>query len=207
MNIEGSLIIVSAPSGTGKTSLVAAALDALPNLKKSVSHTTRDMRVGEQDKVHYNFVTEPEFMEMLDQGMFLEHAMVFGKHYGTSRAWVEQTLRSGIDVILEIDWQGAQQIRSKMPDVVSIFILPPSSTALLERLVNRKQDDPEKIAIRLNDAKTEVSHYTEYDYLMVNDDFQVALQRLISIIEVSRLRVCRQKYLRQQLIEQICSKP
>ena len=207
MNIEGSLIIVSAPSGTGKTSLVAAALDALPNLKKSVSHTTRDMRVGEQDKVHYNFVTEPEFMEMLDQGMFLEHAMVFGKHYGTSRAWVEQTLRSGIDVILEIDWQGAQQIRSKMPDVVSIFILPPSSTALLERLVNRKQDDPEKIAIRLNDAKTEVSHYTEYDYLMVNDDFQVALQRLISIIEVSRLRVCRQNYLRQQLIEQICSKP
>ena len=207
MNIEGSLIIVSAPSGTGKTSLVAAALNALPNLKKSVSHTTRDMRVGEQDTVHYNFVTEPEFTQMLDQGLFLEHAIVFGKHYGTSKDWVEKTLRSGTDVILEIDWQGAQQIRSKMPDVVSIFILPPSAAALQDRLVNRKQDDPEKIAIRLNDAKTEVSHYTEYDYLMVNDDFQAALQRLISIIGASRLRVCRQKYLRQQLIEQICSKP
>lgn len=125
MKIQGSLIIVSAPSGTGKTSLVASACRELNNIQKSVSHTTREMRIGEKDGIHYNFVTKEKFNEMLVNDIFLEYADVFGNSYGTSRDWVTSTLKKGIDVILEIDWQGAQQIRSKMPEVISIFILPP----------------------------------------------------------------------------------
>lgn len=207
MNIEGSLIIVSAPSGTGKTSLVTALCNKLDKLQKSVSHTTRAMRVGETEGIHYNFVNDQQFAKMLEQDDFLEHAQVFQHNYGTSTNWVTQTLRQGIDVILEIDWQGAQQIRNKMPDVISIFILPPSATALQERLVNRKQDDHNKIALRLGEAKTEVSHYNEYDYLIVNDDFDLALQQLTAIVTTARMRVCRQRHLWQQLIEQICAKP
>ena len=207
MNIEGSLIIVSAPSGAGKTSLVTALCSKLPNLQKSVSHTTRIMRVGETDGIHYNFVTDQQFDTMFENDVFLEHASVFHHKYGTSKDWVTQTLRRGIDVILEIDWQGAQQVRSKMSDVVSIFILPPSDAALQQRLINRKQDDHNKISIRLGEAKTEVSHYNEYDYLIVNDDFDLALQQLIAIVTTIRLRVSRQKYLWQQLIDQICTKP
>lgn len=207
MNIEGSLIVVSAPSGTGKTSLVTALCNTLPKLQKSVSHTTRAMRLGETDGIHYNFVTEQQFDQMLKQDVFLEHARVFEHNYGTSKHWVTETLHKGIDVILEIDWQGAQQIRRKMPDVLSVFILPPSDAALQQRLVNRKQDDPKKIELRLDQAKNEVSHYNEYDYLIVNDDFEVALQQLIAIVTAARLRVCRQKHLWQQLIDQICSKP
>lgn len=207
MNIEGSLIVVSAPSGTGKTSLVTALCSKLPKLQKSVSHTTRTMRVGETDGVHYNFVSEQEFTKMLERDVFLEHAQVFDHNYGTSKDWVVETLHKGIDVILEIDWQGAQQIRHKMPDVISVFILPPSDTELQQRLVNRKQDDPKKIVLRLDQAKNEVSHYNEYDYLIVNDDFEVALQQLIAVVTAARLRVCRQKHLWQQLIDQICTKP
>lgn len=207
MNIKGSLIIVSAPSGTGKTSLVTALCGKLPKLQKSVSHTTRTMRVGETDGIHYNFVTDQQFSTMMENDTFLEHAEVFQHSYGTSKDWVTATLDRGIDVILEIDWQGAQQIRRKMPDVISIFILPPSDTALQQRLVNRKQDDHNKIAIRLDKAKIEVSHYNEYDYLIVNDDFDLALQQLIAIVTAIRLRVCRQKCLWQPLIDQICAKP
>lgn len=207
MNIQGSLIIVSAPSGTGKTSLVGALCNKLPKLQKSISHTTRPMRVGEVDGVHYNFVTEAEFDTMLKNNAFLEHAHVFENNYGTSKDWVSETLEKGIDVILEIDWQGAQQIRHKMPDVISIFILPPSDKILQQRLVNRKQDHPETIELRLNQAKNEVSHYNEYDYLIVNDDFDAALEQLIALVTAARLRVCRQKLLKQQLIEQICTKP
>lgn len=207
MNLEGSLIIISAPSGTGKTSLVTALCSKLQRLQKSVSHTTRPMRVGEVDGIHYNFVTEQKFAAMLQEDVFLEHAHVFENNYGTSKDWVTNTLHQGIDVILEIDWQGAQQIRRKMPDVVSVFILPPSDSVLQQRLVNRKQDDPKKIELRLDQAKNEVSHYNEYDYLIVNDDFEIALQQLIAIVTAARLRVCRQKHLWQRLIAQICAKP
>lgn len=206
MKIEGSLIIVSAPSGTGKTSLVTGACRELNRLQKSVSHTTREMRVGEKDGVHYNFVTREKFNEMLAQGIFLEHADVFGNSYGTSRDWVTSTLQKGIDVILEIDWQGAQQIRTKMPDVISIFILPPSDAILRQRLVDRKQNDAASINLRLNQAKNEVAHYNEYDYLIINDDFQLALRQLVDIISASRLRVSRQRHIWGALIDQICHK-
>jgi guanylate kinase len=206
MKIEGSLIIISAPSGTGKTSLVTSACRDLNKLQKSVSHTTRPMRVGEKDGVHYNFVTKEKFDEMLAQDIFLEHAEVFGNSYGTSRDWVTATLKQGIDVILEIDWQGAQQIRGKMPDVISIFILPPSDAILRQRLVDRKQDNACSIALRLDQAKNEVTHYNEYDYLIINDDFQLALQQLIEIISASRLRVSRQRHIWELLIDQICHK-
>jgi len=207
MNIEGSLIIVSAPSGTGKTSLVTGVCRELNKLQKSVSHTTRKMRVGEKNGVHYNFVTKQKFDEMLAQDIFLEHAEVFGNSYGTSRDWVTETLKQGIDVILEIDWQGAQQIRSKMPDVISVFILPPSDAILRQRLVDRKQDSDGSITLRLDQAKNEVTHYNEYDYLIVNDDFQLALHHLIAIISAARLRICRQRYIWELLIDQICHKP
>lgn len=206
MQSQGSLIIISAPSGTGKTSLVTAICKELKNIKKSISHTTRPMRVGEEDGVHYNFVTREQFDQILQTEVFLEHAEVFGNHYGTSQKWVLDALKQGIDVILEIDWQGAKQIKSKMPEAVSIFILPPSEEVLRQRLTNRKQDDPVKIALRLNEAKIEVSHYNEYDYLIVNDDFALALQQLIAIISAARLRVSRQEANWQGLINQLCKK-
>lgn len=206
MQSQGSLIIISAPSGTGKTSLVTAICKELKNIKKSISHTTRPMRVGEEDGVHYNFVTREQFDQILQTEVFLEHAEVFGNHYGTSQKWVLDALKQGIDVILEIDWQGAKQIKSKMPEAISIFILPPSEQVLRERLTNRKQDDPAKIALRLNEAKIEVSHYNEYDYLIVNDDFALALQQLIAIISAARLRVSRQEATWQGLINQLCAK-
>jgi guanylate kinase len=206
MSIVGSLIIISAPSGTGKTSLVSSVCRELPNLQKSISHTTRDKRVGEKDGQHYHFVNKDQFNDMMAKGTFLEHAEVFGNLYGTSRDWVTATTQRGTDVILEIDWQGAQQIRKKMPDVVSIFILPPSDTVLRQRLIGRNQDDAQKIIQRLAQAKTEVSHYNEYDYLIVNDDFELALQQLIAVISSVRLRVARQAKVCQQLITQLCDK-
>lgn len=200
MKSEGSLFIISAPSGTGKTSLVTAVCKELPHIRKSVSHTTREMRAGEIDGVHYNFVTKSQFDQILTDGIFLEHAEVFENNYGTSKAWVMSMLREGTDVILEIDWQGAQQIRQKMPDAISIFILPPGGAVLRQRLVARNLDNEKKIALRTEQAKNEVSHYTEYDYLIVNDDFNVALKQLIEIISVARLRVSRQKQVWQELI-------
>lgn len=203
MNAAGSLFIISAPSGTGKTSLVTAVCKELPHIKKSISHTTRPMRDGEVNGVHYNFVTKDEFKKILATDVFLEHAEVFGNYYGTSRDWVLSTLKQGIDVILEIDWQGALQIRKKMPDAIAIFILPPSSATLRDRLTNRNQDDQQKIVQRLQQAKVEVSHYTEYDYLLVNDDFTLALQQLIEIISAARLRVSHQELVWQSLINEL----
>jgi guanylate kinase len=204
MNVSGSLFIISAPSGTGKTSLVKAVCQKLPNIKKSVSHTTREMRVGEQDGVHYNFVSREQFNHILENEVFLEHAEVFGNHYGTSQQWVLDTLKGGDDVILEIDWQGAQQIKQKMPDAIAVFILPPSDEVLRQRLVSRKQDDTDKIALRLGEARTDVSHYNEYDYLIVNDDFDLALQQLIGVISAARLRVNKQKFILKDLIDDLC---
>lgn len=184
----GTLYIVSAPSGAGKTSLVKALIDAEPNIRVSVSHTTRGMRPGEVDSVNYNFVTREEFVHMLEHGDFLEHAEVFGNLYGTSQRWVQQTLAEGHDLILEIDWQGAQQVRHLMPQAKSIFILPPSQEALRQRLNNRGQDSDEIIDRRMREAVGEMSHYVEYDYLVINDDFATALDDLKAIFRANQLR-------------------
>ncbi|HCJ31121.1 MAG TPA: guanylate kinase [Pseudomonas sp.] len=183
----GTLYIVSAPSGAGKTSLVKALLDAQPQVRVSVSHTTRPMRPGEVDGVNYHFVSREEFIERLDHDEFLEHAEVFGNLYGTSQRWVEQTLNEGYDLILEIDWQGAQQVRRLMPQAKSIFILPPTQEALRQRLTNRGQDSDDVIEKRMREAVSEMAHYVEYDYLVINDDFAHALIDLQAIFRANQL--------------------
>lgn len=185
--MTASLYIVAAPSGAGKTSLVRALLDAEPGVVVSVSHTTRAMRPGEQDGVHYNFIDIPRFEALVAEGRFLEHARVFDNYYGTSRDWVEATLASGKDVILEIDWQGARLVRQAFADAVGIFILPPSREALRERLQGRGQDSAETIERRMQEAKSEIAHYDEFDYVVVNDDFGQALAELRTILAARRL--------------------
>ncbi len=189
MSTPGTLYNVSAPSGAGKTSLVNALVERMPDLDVSVSHTTRAMRPGEQDGVNYHFVDEGAFSAMLAEGAFLEHARVFGNLYGTSQAAVEQQLASGVDVILEIDWQGARQVKQLIPASRSIFILPPSRTTLQQRLNDRGQDSAEVVAGRMAEAVEEMSHYVEADYLVVNDDFDLALEQLAAIITANRLAV------------------
>ena len=191
--LSGTLYIISAPSGAGKTSLVHALLEACPGLTVSVSHTTRAQRAAEQDGVHYHFVDESRFVSMIDDGAFLEHAKVFGNRYGTAIGPVLDRLRQGIDVILEIDWQGARQVREAMPQAVSIFILPPSRIELEQRLRGRGQDSDAVIARRMCDAVSEMSHHAEYDYLVVNDDFREARSDLMSIIRARRLRAAAQQ--------------
>jgi guanylate kinase len=178
----GKLFVVSAPSGAGKTSLVKALLQSEPQLHVSVSHTTRRRRPTEEEGREYHFVPVPQFEQMAARGEFLEHARVFDNLYGTSRAYVAGQLARGYDVILEIDWQGAQQVRRAMPQCVSIFILPPSRAELAERLARRATDSPEIIAWRLKDAAADMSHYREFDYVVVNDDFQQAVRELRDII-------------------------
>ncbi|AJE23255.1 guanylate kinase [Azotobacter chroococcum] len=187
MSATGTLYIISAPSGAGKTSLVKALIDALPQVRVSVSHTTRGMRPGEVEGVNYHFVERPTFLGMLERGEFLEYAEVFGNLYGTSQLWLEQTLAEGFDLILEIDWQGAQQVRRLLPQAQSIFILPPSQEALRQRLTNRGQDSDEIIERRMREAVSEMSHYLEYDYLVINDDFAHALEDLKSIFRARQL--------------------
>jgi guanylate kinase len=183
----GTLYIVSAPSGAGKTSLVKALVDAQPQVRVSVSHTTRAMRPGEVDGVNYHFVSREDFVTRLERNEFLEHAEVFGNLYGTSQRWLEDTLAEGFDLILEIDWQGAQQVRRLMPKAKSIFILPPTQEALRQRLNNRGQDSDEIIDKRMREAVSEMSHYVEYDYLLINDDFAHALSDLKSIFRANQL--------------------
>ncbi|HAG78925.1 guanylate kinase [Pseudomonas sp. NP21570] len=183
----GTLYIVSAPSGAGKTSLVKALVDAQPQVRVSVSHTTRTMRPGEVDGVNYHFVSREDFLARLERNEFLEHAEVFGNLYGTSQRWLEDTLAEGFDLILEIDWQGAQQVRRLMPQAKSIFILPPTQEALRQRLNNRGQDSDEIIDKRMREAVSEMSHYVEYDYLVINDDFAHALIDLQSIFRSNQL--------------------
>lgn len=197
------LYVISAPSGAGKTSLVKALVDGTPHLKVSVSYTTRARRMGEVDGVNYHFVTREQFLAKVQQGDFLEHAEVFGNLYGTSQSWVEQQLHSGDDIILEIDWQGAQQIRKLMPDAITIFILPPSREVLIQRLRNRGQDSEEIIARRTAEAINEMTHYSESDYLVVNDNFQHALHDLQSIVHSERLRQVRQGARHESLIENL----
>lgn len=194
-----TLFVVSAPSGAGKTSLVKELLAADAGLAVSVSHTTRAMRPGEQDGVDYHFVDIPTFQGMVADGAFLEHARVFDNFYGTAQASVEATLARELDVVLEIDWQGARQVRQRIPEAVSIFILPPSRSALQERLRGRGQDSDEVIARRMRDARSETEHYNEYDYLVVNDDFSTALAQLQAVVTAERLRL-RNQGLRQQAL-------
>lgn len=188
---RGILFIVSAPSGAGKTSLLRALLPTDDNLVLSVSHTTRAPRPGEKDGVHYHFVPEDKFLQMAARGAFLEQAEVFGNYYGTSEATVRRQLLSGHDLVLEIDWQGARQVRKAFPDAVSIFIAPPSIEALRERLSGRGQDDQATIERRMADARRELSHYAEYDYLVINDLFEQALEELKCIVHSERLRTPR----------------
>jgi len=186
----GTLYIVSAPSGAGKSSLLRALLASTGSeLALSVSHTTRAPRPGEVDGRDYHFVDVETFREMAEAGAFLEHAQVFDNFYGTSRAGVEAQLATGQDVILEIDWQGARLVRAQLPQTVSIFILPPSRAALGERLRQRGQDDAAVIERRMRDAVSEMSHYDEYDYLVINDVFATAQEELAAILRSRRLRL------------------
>jgi guanylate kinase len=201
--MSGTLYIISAPSGAGKTSLVAALLEDADNLKVSVSHTTRKMRPGEEDGVHYHFVDAATFQRMVDEDLFLESAQVFDNFYGTSRQWVEEQLGSGIDVLLEIDWQGARRVRAAFPDALSIFILPPSRETLRERLGSRGQDSDEVIERRMTEAVREMIHYEEFDYLVVNDDFAVAKADLQAILRARRLSRDIQQPLLETLLQEL----
>jgi len=203
--VQGTLYIISAPSGAGKSSLIQALLKTQPlyDTQVSISHTTRSERPGEKHGEHYFFVSKEEFLEMIESDDFLEHAEVFGNYYGTSRVTIEQVLASGVDVFLDIDWQGAQQIRTKMPQARSIFVLPPSKDELDRRLRGRGQDSEEVIAKRMAQAVAEMTHYAEYDYLIVNDDFDLALSDLKTIIRAERLRLSRQKLRHDGLITKL----
>lgn len=184
----GNVIIVAAPSGGGKTSLVKMLVDSLKNVEVSVSHTTRKKRPGETDGKDYFFVDEAQFKSIIAENGFIEYAQVFNHLYGTSVAQINNRLTAGVDVVLDIDWQGAQQIRKLFPEAISIFILPPSLTALQERLQKRQQDNEQVILERMRRAQDEMSHYSEFDYLIVNDDFATAAKELQSIVMAHRLR-------------------
>jgi guanylate kinase len=191
---SGTLYIISAPSGAGKSSLVKALLEtAGDGLALSVSHTTRSTRPGEVDGSDYHFTDIERFTAMVEAGEFLEHAQVFDNFYGTSRTAVEQQLAAGQDVILEIDWQGARAVRERMPETVSIFILPPSRSELEARLTARGQDDAAVIARRMRDAVSEMSHYDEYDYLIINDVFEQARDQLAAVMQARRLQLPAQQ--------------
>lgn len=202
---SGILYILSAPSGAGKTSLVKALTDSTPQIRVSVSHTTRAMRPGEIDGINYHFTSREAFLEMLERSAFLEHAQVFDNLYGTSQQWVEQTLAEGHDLILEIDWQGAQQVRKLMPAAKSIFILPPTQQALRQRLTNRGQDNDETIERRMREAVSEMSHYAEYDYIVINDDFATALDDLKAIFRANQLSQSAQQQRYTPLLSELLS--
>ena len=195
MGVNGILFIVSAPSGAGKTSLLRELVPADEGLVMSVSHATRAMRPGEQDGVHYHFVSVERFEQLVEQGAFLEHARVFDNYYGTAEDAVRAQLARGLDVVLEIDWQGARQVRRRFAEAVSIFILPPNIEALRERLSNRGQDSEQVVERRMADVRSELSHYPEYDYLVINDRFEAALAQLRAIVSAERLREPRQSRL------------
>jgi guanylate kinase len=202
---KGRLFVVAAPSGAGKTSLVKALVDKSANVQVAISHTTRSLRPGETNGVNYFFVKEPDFKSMVDQDEFAEWAEVFGYFYGTSKAEVQRILNSGNHLILEIDWQGAQQIRHAIPQAASIFIVPPSLQALKDRLMERAQDDEVTVQQRMDASADEISHFEEFDYLLVNDSFDEALLDLIRIVNASgdNLRLPNQKERHKQLLSDL----
>ena len=183
---EPTLFIVASPSGGGKSSLIRALLERDDRVRLSVSHTTRSPRPGEADGEHYHFVDDAEFLELIEKNAFLEHATVFDHRYGTGRDAVEKQLADGFDVLLDIDWQGARQVRASFPSCRGIFILPPSMEELRQRLTRRGQDDEAVIERRMRDARAEISHWNEFDYLVINDDFEAALEDLHSIVRSGR---------------------
>lgn len=200
---RGNLFILSAPSGAGKSSLIGALLKKHSDMKVSVSHTTRSPRPGEENGVHYHFVAVDEFKALIEKNDFFEWAQVFDNYYGTSKQAIESQLAAGIDVFLDIDWQGAQQIRKLVDDVETIFILPPSKEELESRLNNRGQDSAEVIAGRMAKAQSETSHYNEYDYVVVNDDFDTALTEIETIVMAKRLSLKSQTVRHQALLENL----
>lgn len=203
----GNLFVIAAPSGAGKTSLVAALSESLDDFRVSISYTTRAIRPGEVDGCNYFFVDHAQFDAMVAQQAFLEHASVFGNQYGTSRAWVLAELSVGTDVVLEIDWQGARQIKALFPEAVLIFILPPSIETLSQRLKQRKQDQPEIIEKRMCESQSEMQHFAEFDYLIVNDQFDAALLDLQHIVHATRLKTQRQMKNQAILLENLLKKP
>ncbi|APX94762.1 guanylate kinase [Halomonas sp. 1513] len=202
---QGTLFIVSAPSGAGKTSLVRALLERLDGLQVSVSHTTRAMRPGELDGVNYHFVETASFEAMIERGDFFEHARVFDNYYGTSRPAVQALLAAGTDVILEIDWQGARQVREQVAEAESVFILPPSLATLRQRLSSRATDDEAIIERRMRDAVSEMSHYDEYDHVIINDDFATALGELEALVRAARSRLARVREAQAPLLQALLS--
>lgn len=200
---KGHLFVITAPSGAGKTSLVSALVKSNPGICVSISHTTRSPRPGEVDGVNYHFVTKQAFIEMLERGDFLESAEVYGHHYGTSQTWVNQMLVSGKNVILEIDWQGAAQIRNLNPEACFIFILPPSLASLRARLEARGQDDTDTIEGRMRQAVSDINHVAEADYIVVNEEFEAALEDIKAIVRASQLTVNVQQYNRAELLSSL----
>lgn len=201
--MSGLLFVVSAASGTGKTSLVKALLERVSNLHVSVSHTTRGQRPGELNGVHYHFTHKDDFLAQVGQGGFIEYAEVFGNYYGTSQLTVKEQLAKGHDVLLEIDWQGAEQVRKIFPESIQIFILPPSQFDLRQRLSNRGTDTVEVIEHRLSCAVEDMQQYVNFDYLIINDDFNKALHDLESVIQASRLSTAQQVQRHQGLIAKL----
>jgi len=206
LEYPGSLFIIAAPSGAGKTSLVDALIQQEKNIVHSISYTTRPMRPKEQQGVNYFFVSKDEFIEMIAKNLFLEFAEVFGHYYGTSREFIETQLKMGNDIILEIDWQGAEQIKQLFPNCVSIFILPPSRDILQHRLQSRQQDHPEVIEKRMAAASSEMTHYAEFDYLIVNDQFDEALDHLHLIVGAKRLKQEKQALKYKKLLADLLEK-
>ena len=200
--MPGNLIVVTAPSGAGKTSLVTELLERDKNVRLSMSYTTRSARAGEVDGVDYHFVQRAQFEKMIVAGEFLEHADVYGNYYGTSRRWIEQELGGDHDVLLEIDWQGAQQVRWLFPHMVGIFILPPSLDELRKRLKSRGKDPADAIEKRMASARDEISHVLEFEYIIVNDKFEAALADLIAVVRAARVSRAQQSVRLEHLIDE-----
>lgn len=205
IHFAGTLFVVSAPSGAGKTTLVHRLIESDPLLRLSVSYTTRAPRPGEQNGVHYHFVSPAQFRTMVENGAFLEWAEVHGNYYGTARAWVEAELTAGHDVLLEIDWQGARQIKARFPACVTIFILPPSFAELEARLRKRASDSDAVIAKRLANAHEELRHVHEFEYVIINDRLDVATQELIAVVTAERCRTAKQAARHRKLFSEIAA--
>ena len=201
--MKGSVFIICAPSGAGKTSLVAELLRRDRSARLSVSHTTRPPRQGEQDGRDYHFVSKPAFEAMIGRGEFLESAEVHGNLYGTSQGWIDEQLARDVDIVLEIDWQGAQQVRRLIPEAVGIFILPPSPETLRRRLVDRGKDSETVIEARLRAARGEIAHLVEFDYVIINNNFDDAVEDLVSIVRAARLRIAPQVSRHSDLINSL----